>query len=39
MEGGIAADTYTQGSWFASQEDCLSMESDVPAAYNVTQKY
>lgn len=39
MEGDIAADTYTQSSWFASQEDCLLMESDVPATYNITQKY
>jgi hypothetical protein len=36
MEGNIAAHTYTYGSWDASEEDSLFMESDVPAAYNVT---
>jgi hypothetical protein len=36
MEGNIAAHTYTYGSLVASVEDCLFMESDVPAAYNVT---
>jgi hypothetical protein len=39
MEDDIAADTYTNGSWVASEEDCLCMESDIPAAYNVTHKY
>jgi hypothetical protein len=39
MEGDNAVDTYTHGSWVAYEEGCLSMENEVLAAYNVTQKY
>jgi hypothetical protein len=35
-ESNIAAHTYPYGSWVASEEDCLFMERDVPAAYKVT---